>query len=378
MSTTTDRDAVTALADAYERVTRRRSAFDALDGDADAVADAYEAVERVLDRWEERATDWDDFEGYVEFRDDLSETLSSIPEDVPESDAFVEADRHVKTSGVSKSLKERDFEAAREALEPARRYAETRRELRDAEETYRAAYKTVQDRRDELDARVADLERLAELADADLDAPVEELRDPIDSYNDSVATAFRDFRRNAPVRDLLGVVAVASEYPLVSWEQPPEELSTYVRERPAGEYTLEELLEYADYSRSKLDHYVDDADLLKRRVATNRRYLERLSPDPLRVEWPPAEAAVLRRRADELVSLVSRFADEETVAALRTVQSLTRREDFERLRTAAVARAELSEEERRRVERGDVASELAAAREEYERVEQALDEYDLD
>lgn len=378
MSTTTDRDAVAALADAYERVTNHRSAFEALDGDADAVADAYEAFERVLDRWEERATDWDDFEGYVEFRDDLSETLSSIPEDVPESDAFVEADGHVKTTGVSKSLKERDFDAAREALEPARRYAETRQELRDAEDDYRTAYRAAQDRRDELQDRIADLERLAELADADLDAPVEELRDPIDSYNESASTAFRTFRRNAPVRDLLDVVATASEYPLVPWERPPETLLTYVRERPAGEYTLEELLEYADYSRSKLDHYVDDADLLKRRVATNRTYLERLSSDPLRIEWPPAEAAVLRRRVDELVSLVSRFADEETVAALRSVQSLTRRDDFDRLRTAAVARAELSEAERRRVERGDVASDLEAAREAYERVERALEEYDLD
>ncbi|PSQ41462.1 hypothetical protein BRD07_05295, partial [Halobacteriales archaeon QS_9_68_42] len=107
MSTGSD-DAVGELEAAADRLQRLRK-HPPVDREAvDSVADAHESVLGVLDRWEKRATDWDDFRGYVEFRDDLSETLGSIPEDVPESDAFLAADDHVKTGGVSKSLTERD------------------------------------------------------------------------------------------------------------------------------------------------------------------------------------------------------------------------------------------------------------------------------
>ena len=375
MSTTTD-DAAAELEAAHERVRELEAGLDLAESDLDAVADAYESVATVLDRWEERATDWDDFEGYVEFRNDLSETLESIPEDVPESEAFLDADGHVKTSGVTGSLKTRDFEAAREALEPAREYAETREALADARSRHRKAYRTARDRLAELDDRIDDLERLVRLGEADLEAPIEDLEAPIERYNDGVADDFADFRREASAREFLSFIATAADYPLVEFRRPPTELLEYVREHPAGEHPVPDLVEYADYSPSKLSHYVDDANLLKRRVATNRTYLDGLSADPLFVEWPPAEAEALRYRADELVSLVDRFADEETVAALRSVRELTRRETYERLRTAAVARSELDDDERTRIENGTVESELEAAREERERLDEAISSYE--
>lgn len=371
-------DAVAELEAARDRLERARAELEADDleeADLDAVADAYEAVERVLDRWEERATDWDDFEGYVEFRNDLSDTLESIPEDVPESDAFVEADGHVRTSGPTESLTERDFEAAREALAPAREYADRRSELSAARREYRDAVRTARDRRRELADRIDDLERLVRLGEADLEAPVAELREPIATYGEAVREAFAEFRREAPARELLGFVETAAATPMVDYRRPPADLLTYVREHDAGRHSVGELLTYAEFSTSKLEHYVEDPDLLKRRVATNRTYLERLSADPLTVAWPPAAADVLRFRTSELVSLVGRFADEETVAALRRVRRATRREDYERLRTAAVARAELSDEERRRVADGAVEEELQAARETLERLDAALEEH---
>jgi chromosome segregation ATPase len=193
-------DTAAELRAACERLREYRERADEREG-LDEVADAYEAVERVLDRWEERATDWDDFEGYVEFRNDISETLASIPEDVPESEAFVEADRHVKTKGVSKSLDEGDFEAAREALSPAAEYAELRAELEAAETRHRKARQRARNRRRELDERIDDLERLVELGEADLDAPVEELREPIERYNEAVRSDFAAFRRDAPAAE---------------------------------------------------------------------------------------------------------------------------------------------------------------------------------
>ena len=375
MSTGSD-DAVAELEAAADRLKRLRE-HPPVDREAvDPVADAHESVLEVLDRWEERATDWDDFRGYVEFRDDLSETLESIPEDVPESDAFLAADDHVKTGGVSKSLTERDFEAAREALAPAREYAEYREDLEAARERYRSAYRAARRRRRELEERVDDLERVRRLGAADLEAPTERLRDPIADYNEAISEEFEAFRREAPAREFLGFVETAASYPLVGVREPPVELLAYVESAPAGGNVVPDLLEYAEYSKSKLDHYVEDATLLKRRIATNRTYLERLSAEPLRVSWPPPEAAELRYRTGELLSVVDRFADEGTAAALRTVRQRTRSGAYDRLRDAAAARSELTDEEREAIASGELAAELEAARTELERLDSALEAHE--
>ena len=88
--------------------------------------------------------------------------------------------------------------------------------------------------------------------------------------------------------------------------------------------------------------------------------------------WPPPSADRLRPRASELVSVVGRFADEETVAALRRVRDLPRTTDYERLRTAATARTELSDDARERLQSGAVESELAELRAERERLRETL------
>ena len=372
MADETDSGAADALVAARERVETLRSRLDetGLDrSELETVADAYREVETVLDRWEERATDWDDFEGYVKFRDDLAETLESIPDDVPEREAFLEADEHVTTGGVSKSLRAGDFEAAREALAPAEEYADLRADLESALGERREAERRAERRVSELRERIETLGGLLELGEADLDAPIERLEEPIRAYDDAIEDAFGTFRREAPAATFLGFVERAARTPFVDYESPPENLLEYVRTRAAGEYSVAELLEYADYSTSKLSHYVDDADLLKRRVATNRTYLERLSADPLSVGWPPEPAETLRFRIEELLGLVGTIADDATVSTLREIRELTRDEEYERLREAARADAELTETQRRKLERGDIEEERSAAREELERLE---------
>jgi hypothetical protein len=376
MSESTD-DPVADLRTAAERVEKRREevAEAGLDRDElESVADAHRSVEVVLDRWEERATDWDDFEGYVKFRNDLAETLESIPDDVPERAAFLEADGCVKTSGVSKSLNASDFADARAALESPREYAELRGSLESALDVYRKARTRTQKRKKAQRERIEELEELLELGSADLDAPTETLREPIAEYNDAVADTFDSFRREATAEAFLAFVEDAAHTPFVAFQQPPDELLEYVQSVEAGASPVDELLEYAEYSSSKLSHYVEDANRLKRRIATNRTYLEGLSAEPLQIEWPPAPAEELRYRIAELISLVGRLADESAVSTLRTIQGLTRNEEYDRLRRAAEAEAQLSDEERRRLEGGEVESELTAAREELDRIETALEE----
>jgi aminoglycoside N3'-acetyltransferase len=92
------------------------------------------------------------------------------------------------------------------------------------------------------------------------------------------------------------------------------------------------------------------------------------------VSSPPPDAETLRRRANELVSVLSRFADEETIAALRRVRELTRRDDYERLRTATRARTELTDDELERLRSGAVESDLAELRDARDALAEALSE----
>lgn len=338
------------------------------------VADAYDRATDLLDRYEGRATGTgrENFKNFVEFKSSFTSLVEDLDDDLPERGAFEAAKERVDKN----RLGERDFERARADLEPAGEVAGLLDERSEARERYRRARREVRSALAELEDGIADRERLVELGDADLDAPVEDIRDPIERYDEAVSEAFAEFKSSASAREVLDFVAATRDYSLVDYRTPPENLREYVASNEAGTETIPDLLKYADYSSSKLDHYVDDPTALKRAVATNRTYLERLDAGPLQLDWPPRSAADLRWRIDELVSVVARFADEDVVATLREVQSAVRDADrFERLRTAAEAETELSDAEREKVESGAVEEELAALRERKRRLTDALDEY---
>jgi hypothetical protein len=358
------RDAAADLESAREEVEERE--------DVEAVAAAYRDVAGILERYEERATDWDDFEGYVRFREALSKRLSEIPDDLPEHEAFEAAD-DVLTTTPQDPPTEADFERARGLLEPAAAYAEALDELESARERYRRARSDARERRDELAERIERLERLRVLGNADLDAPVGEIREPVESYNDAVRDAFAAFRGEAPAREVLRVVSRAAGFPLVDYGEPPADLHDYLRGAEAGEKPVPTLLEFAGRSRASLAHDVADPAALKTAVGSNRTYLEGLDAEPLTVGWPPPEATVLRWRARELVSVLGSFAPEETVAKARALRALSEREAYPRLRRSAVARAELDAGEREQAATG-VEGELAEARERLASLEAALED----
>ncbi|MBC9987744.1 MULTISPECIES: DUF7118 family protein [Haloferax] len=364
-------DDVAALRTAADTLRGRREAVDDIGREElRTLASAVRDVTGILDRYEERATD--DLEGYVEFREALSDRLEEVPADVRHSDAFIDANESL-TTGITSSLSASDFEQARRELDPAREEAALLDELDEARDDYRSARRRLRERADELDARIDRLERVRELGEADIDAPVDELRDPIERYDDAVTEAFDRFRAKSSAREVLAWLAAAESYPLVGTPSPPERLREYLETAAIGDETIPTLVEYAGYSRSKLDHYVDDPKRFAAAVGTNKRFLETLDADPLTVSWPPDPAAELRWRTKELVAVVSRFAADETVARAREVHELTYEESYDRLRDAAVARAELTEDQRERLQRGVVEEELADAREERERVADCLD-----
>lgn len=347
------------------------AALDAADPVAriEAVANAVRRFDRLFAQYEESATGTGDFGSYVEFQQRIAELVDGLDDDFPCRNAFEAAMDALD----QRRLNESHFERAREALTPARELAELLERREDARERYRQARLDAIERRDELDDRISDLARLQELAAVDLDAPVHRLRDPIEAYNDAVREAYQSFADEASARELLALFERAAATPLVDARAPPADLLEYVRTHSAGSDPVPELLEYADYSASKLDHYVDDPGALRARVATHRTYLERLSADPFTLAWPPVQTGELRFRTRELLSLVNRFATEETIVRLRAVRDLPRLDEYERLRTVATALDELDEDQRDRVASGEAARDLKRARERREAIEDALE-----
>jgi vacuolar-type H+-ATPase subunit H len=369
---------VTAIREAHDRRRRLESEIESHGEETvRQVADAYDRATRLLDQYEDKATGTgrENFKSYVEFQEAFLELTEGLPDDLPHRDAFETAN-----DGFDKRrLSESDFERARELLAPVADVADLLDRRAEAKTALRDARSDARRRQSELGDRIEELEQLTALGDADLDAPVEDLREPITAYDDAVREAFREYRRESSARDVLRFVRDTGHFPLVEYRQPPSDLWEYVQSYPAGEESIPQLLEYAGYSQSKLDHYVDDPTALRTRVGTHRTYLERLDGEPLTIGWPPPQADHLRYRLVELVAVVGRFAPESVVADLRDLRSLTDdAEWYARLRESALARTELGDEERERLAAGEVADELEACRRAHDRLAEALAEYETE
>jgi hypothetical protein len=362
---------VAELREARERVRELEARVEEVgEEELERVADAYNGATRLLERYEDRATDYDDFEGYVEFQETFVDFVEGLDDDLPAREGFEAADETFQKS----RLNEEDFERAREQLADAREYASLLSSYREARGRRSDAEHAVRSRLRDVEERVDDLERTLALGAADLDAPIEALRDPIESYDEAVREAFEAFKREAPAREVFALIEVTASYPLVDFRSPPTRLREYVASSEVGEEPIPKLLEYADYSASKLEHYVGAPHELKRHVATNRTYLDRLDAELLTVEWPPPPASKLRYRTREYEAVVRRFAPEEVVGALREVRRLaTDPEWYGDLREAAHAIEELDEEGRTMLERDAVEPALQEAREKRDRLREALD-----
>lgn len=332
-----------------------------------AVDDAVDEAKGLLARYEGSATGTGDFEAYLELQSLFVELVEGLPPELPGRERFEEANDALDQRTISQS----DIEHAREALAAADVAAllderdAARQGVDDAEHAVAERLTAVKD-------RLAEIDRLRELREVDLSAPTGRLTEPIERYDEAVREAFAAYRSSAPARDLLGFARTTRFYPLVPFAQPPPELLEYVDDYPVGEEPVPTLLSYAEFSQSKLDHYVEDTTAFRTTVPVHRTYLDRLGAEPLTVGHPPPPADVLRHRSAELVSVVGRFADEETVALARELAALARREEYERLRAAAIAEDELSASQRAALESGEHEAEYDQLNAEKARLAQLL------
>jgi hypothetical protein len=361
-------DRLRDAAAAYEQACERVAAVG--EDDIERVREAHRRATDVLATYGDRALGTGNFEAYVKLEAKFATVVEGLPEDLPRRGAFEDALETLDR----RRLREQDLDGARDHLDRAAEIADRLDERETARETYQARRTAANDRLDDIATRLDDLDRIERLGAADLDAPVEQLRDPIERYNDAVREAFDEYYRTASARDVLAVLATAEQYPLVGYRPPPDELQEYVETHAAGSEPIPTLLEYAEYSPSKLAHHVEDGGALKRTIATRRTYLDGLDAGPLTVAWPPPSAERLWWETRSYRAIVGRFADSATVGALRAVRRLATRDDYAALRDSAVARAELTDDQRRRIQSGALEEERAELEAERERLREALDD----
>ena len=367
-------EAAAELRERYDDLQRIEAEIDALgESRVETAADAFRAAHRVLDQYEDDAVGTGDFGSYVRFEGAFA-NATSVGDDALAAEAFAAADEAVN----KRRLSERHFAAAREALEPAREYVELLESRDAADEERRAARKDAMDARDALADRLDRLREVAGMADADLEADVSRLREPIETYDEGVRSAFRAFKREASARRVFTFLDRADASPFVDVDMPPADLREYVEDHEAGKESLTDLLEYADYSSSKLEHYVDDPGALRTAVAVHRTYIERLDGEPFTLGWPPAPGDELAYEIDELVPLVARFADDELVATLRSIRDLAREEEYASRRRAAEVRAAVDDDELALLETGEIDERIAEAERTLAIVEDVLAETETD
>ncbi|MFB6268286.1 MAG: hypothetical protein ABEI31_11550 [Halodesulfurarchaeum sp.] len=361
------------LADAAAELERAEERVEEIgEGRLRDLEDAHERLRTLFGRYEERATGSGDFGAFIEFQEALAELVEDLPNNLPEREIFEDIDERMQKRRLTQS----DFDAAREALEPVEDLLQRLEERSAAQRQYRSTRHEVEDRIHELRQELDRLETVASLEDVDLDAPTGELRDRVDTYNEAVQTAFQSFRSSASAKDVLQLVETAEQYPLIQFADPPADLASYLAEADVGTEPLPTLLEYAEYSRSKLAHYVEEPATFQRVVGGNMTYLDRLDAEPLTVEWPPPPADELRWRGRELTAMLNRFAPPETVEALDRLLELARDETrYRKLRQTARAKTELTETERELVREGRVSDRLAEVRQQREELQDALDRY---
>lgn len=379
---TTDLDGHASGPDADTLLAELQRAEDAL-GDLNArieshgedtverVAAAHDRLTDLLVEYRSSATGTgrEEFQSYVEFEAELDAFEEDLEEDLPRREAFEEACDRLDR----RRLDERDFDRAREALESATELADLLAEREAARERYREARTRVERRIQVLEERIDELEEILTFGDVDFETSLSPIREPIETYNEGVWKAFREFRSDAPAREVLDLLGRAASRPLVSVPPVPERLDAHLREHEVGTESIPTLIEYADYSLSKLQHYVADPAGFRSAVAANRTYLDRIDASPLTIEWPPPQAGVLRRRVEELVSVVGRFATEDVVVTLREVRNVADDERYSRFREVAVAREQLTESERRRLRSGDIETAIDDLRGRRERLKEALE-----
>lgn len=367
---------ITELESAYDAYQTIQATIDEI-GPArlDELNHLYNRFDSLLSAYKESASGSgrETFEQYIAFQSELETFETSLPEDGLETGVFEDAIDFLD----QRRLQESDFEEARVILEPAADTLGILTERDDARNTYTAAKRDVEQRIDELTDEIEHLQELLAFEHTDFDVPVGQLRSLIDAYNQAVRDDFSSYKSNTSSREFIQFLETTTAYPLIEFPAPPSELVNYLESTEIGTEPTPRLLEYTNFTRSKLSHYVDDPSTFQARIGANQTYLDRISADPLIISWPPSAQDELHWRIRELTSVINRFAPAETVRKLNDLQKFSHRDDYPDIRLAAQADATLDEQEKQRLTTGELREELESKQRDRDQLRSALSTYSI-
>lgn len=373
--TSTSDPAVAVLDELQTAATAYRDANAAVEeygtSELEHLTDQYEQARDMLLTYEDKATDTgiQEFVSFAQFKSRFISFVENLDDELPGREHFLQAKDHLD----QRRLSSEDFQRAHEALDPVKDLVDRLDQRSKARDRLIRARQQAVERRAELQDEIAQYDRMLTLGQADLDAPIERIQAPIEQYNSAVRDGFDRLRREQPVRELLALLERSQQYPLVDFQAPPAALASYLQSGSISDQPLVTLLEYTEYSPSKLSHYVPDAGEFRRHIATNRTYLQELDSEPLLIDWPPPAAEHIPWLVRELRPLAARIIDEDSLAALRSVRRIAENQsEYQHLRRAAVAHAELSPSDRERLESGTIAAERETLTDAVERINAAL------
>lgn len=322
---------------------------------AERTHNVYRRIDDAFEEYREDATGHGEFRRFVEFQNIVIDIEESIEDgNIYRGDDITRALSHLDAN----TLHDKHFRRAREDLSDVRDFVETYERYVELEDELRDELSDLEHRIDEVGREIQEKEAALEKAREAEGVDVSPLREAVEEYNNGVRDDFEEFVREAPAVDVARLGERTHDAPLVD-DAPVERGTAESLDRYVDDETVDRVLELADASDGKLSHYVEDADGF--RDAVPRTFFE--TADGERFELSYEREGIVRRRADELVSVVRRFADDETVAALRRVRDMAANGTYGEMRRALVAREQAG------ADVDEIRDELDGLREEKERIE---------
>ena len=195
-----------------------------------------------------------------------------------------------------KKTKMRDFYSARRFLMKFGKPIEIKRERDNKLEQYRSFRRKLENQSKQLKSRIADFKSVPR-PEKSLDE-IQEVKQTLKKYNELVTSTVINYYAHAPCRDALSITLKAIEIPEFSIPPPRnrESLMDLMRvleeqqvKNAFGDENISKLVEVANFTDKRLEHFVKDYKWFQRRLQENLLWLSELSgnvSDTLSVKWP--------------------------------------------------------------------------------------------
>jgi len=262
--------------------------------------------------------------------------------------------------------------------------------IRETIEEYRQEYGKLSKSRGLLQKELQDTKSLIEAMKTHSSVDPRALEDFVrrqDVYNPQVAKMLEEFECTVPAVKALGTLMQAASEPLIDFPQPPdgksvEMLIDFCKESELSDKPLALVLEYSNYSGSKLKHYVEDVNkfhaVLDPCHVWLQEFVEQRRKRLLRVSLE-SEPTMLTEQAAVIVRLLTRLGRtmdydvSEPVGFLRWLQNGLRSGALDGARAAALRTGRFTAKELKSYESGTLGKKVESIQKEIAGIDKTLE-----